>query len=68
VKFTKIPEDTFKNIQLNAGILVKNFNPSTQVITGLMGATTGGISFTATPNFEDFGEDIDNCPKNSKEL
>lgn len=68
MKFTKIPEDTFKNIQLNAGILVSSFDPSTQEITGLMGATTGGISFTATPTFEDFGEDIDNCPKNTKEL
>lgn len=68
MKFTKIPETTFKNIQLNAGILVREFNPATQEITGLLGATTGGISFTATPTFEDFGEDIDNCPKNTLEL
>lgn len=66
--FTKIPEDTFKNIQLNAGILVKGFNPTTMAITGLMGATTGGITFNASPTFEDFGDDIDNCPKNSLEL
>lgn len=68
MKFTKIPETTFKNIQLNAGILVKGFDPDTQEITGMLGATTGGISFTATPTFEDFGEDIDNCPKNTMEL
>lgn len=68
MKFTKIPEDTFKNIQLNAGILVKNFDPSTMEIEDLLGATTGGISFTATPTFADFGEDIDNCPKNTLEL
>ena len=66
--FTKIPEDTFKNIQLNAGILVEDFNPSTLAITGLMGATTGGITFNASPTFEDFGDDIDNCPKKTKEL
>lgn len=66
--FTRIPEDTFKNIQLNAGILVKGFDPTTMEIEGLMGATTGGVNFTATPTFEDFGEDIDNCPKNSLEL
>lgn len=66
--FSRIPEDTFKNIQLNAGMLVRSFNPSTMVIDGLMGATTGGVSFTATPTFEDFGADIDNCPKNSLEL
>lgn len=68
MKFTKIPETTFKNIQLNAGILVRGFNPATQEIEGLMGATTGGVNFTATPSFEDFGDDIDNCPKNTKEL
>lgn len=28
----------------------------------------GGINFTATPTYTDFGEDIDNCPKNMKEL
>lgn len=68
MKFTKIPETTFKNIQLNAGILVNAFSPDTQEISGLLGATTGGINFTATPTFEDFGDDIDNCPKNTMEL
>lgn len=68
MKFTRIPETTFKNIQLNAGILVRSFNPATQEITGLLGATTGGLNFKATPTFEDFGEDIDNCPKNTLEL
>jgi hypothetical protein len=68
MKFTKIPEDTFQNLQLNAGILTKAFNPSTEVYEGLLGATTGDISFEATPTYEDFGEDINNCPKNTKEL
>lgn len=68
MKFTRIPETAFKNIQLNAGILAKSFNPFTRVVDGLMGATTGGVSFDADPTFEDFGEDIDNCPKNTKEL
>lgn len=68
MKFTQIPQDTFRNIQLNAGILVEEFNPSTLEITGLVGATTGGITFSATPSFSDFGEDIDNAPKNTLEL
>lgn len=68
MKFTRIPEDTFKNLQMNAGILVKDFDPATQEYGELLGATTGGISFGATPTYEDFGEDIDNCPKNTKEL
>lgn len=70
MKFTKIPEDTFKNIVLNAGVLLKSFTPATPAVTdeNILGATTGGINFTATPSFTDFGEDIDNCPKNMKEL
>ena len=70
MKFTKIPETTFKNLQLNAGVLLSTFNPETAEVTNtsIIGATTGGVNFTATPTFSDYGEDIDNCPKNMKEL
>lgn len=70
MKFTKIPEDAFKNLQLNAGVLLSSFTPSSGTLTAsdILGATSGGISFTATPTYTDFGEDIDNCPKNMKEL
>lgn len=70
MKFTKIPSDAFQKLQINAGILTTAFTPATGTIgeAGQIGATTGGINFTATPNYTDFGEDIDNCPKNMKEL
>lgn len=70
LKFTQIPSDTFKKLQLNAGVLATTFEPSTGTLAAdnVIGATTGGISFEATPEFEDFGDDIDNCPKNTKEL
>lgn len=68
MKFTKIPEDTFEQLQLNAGILVDAFTPSTGVIGNLLGATTGGITFNSNPSYSDFGEDIDNCPNNMMEL
>lgn len=69
-KFTKLPTDAFENIQLNAGILLSDFDPTTATIKqeSILGATSGGINFTATPSYTDFGEDIDNCPKNTKEL
>lgn len=67
-KYTKIPADTFKHIQLNAGILTDAFDPETTEIGNIIGATSGGVNFTATPDFSDFGEDIDNCPKRTKEL
>lgn len=69
-KFTQIPTDTFKKLQLGAGLLTTAFDPATGKLTAsnIIGATSGGVSFEATPSFTDFGEDIDNCPKNTKEL
>lgn len=70
MKFTKIPSDAFQKLQINAGILTTDFTPATGTIgeAGQIGATTGGVKFTATPTYSDFGEAIDNCPKNMKEL
>lgn len=70
MKYTQIPETTFKEMVLNAGVLLSDFNPATAELNSsdILGATTGGVSFTATPSFTDFGEDIDNCPKNMLEL
>lgn len=70
MKFTQIPADTFQNLQMNAGILVSDFTPATGVIgqDGLIGATTGGVQFQDSLTFVDFGDDIDNCPKNMMEL
>lgn len=70
MKFDKIPETTFQQLQLNAGILLSSFTPSTATVdnNAIIGATTGGVEFSATPEYSDFGEDIDNAPKNMKEL
>lgn len=70
MKYTKIPETTFQNLQLNAGVLLSDFNPvdATVANENIIGATTGGVNFTAVPAFSDYGEDIDNCPKNMLEL
>ena len=67
LKYTKIPETTFQKLQLNAGVLLSDFNPETATVANesIIGATTGGVNFTATPTFSDYGEDIDNCPKNT---
>lgn len=68
LKFTKLPTDAFEKLQINAGVLCKTFTPSTGVIGDILGATTGGISFATNPTFVDFGEDVDNCPSNTKQL
>ena len=67
-KYTKMPTDAFQKLQLNAGILVDGFTPATGVIGNILGATSGGINFTSNPTYSDFGEDVDNCPANMKEL
>lgn len=67
-KYTKIPVDTFQKLVMNAGIICKSFDPATKEAENQIGATTGGLTITCTPEFADFGEDIDNCPKNMKEL
>ena len=70
MKFTKIPTNTFKELQLNAGVLVSEFTPSSGTVTAsnIIGATSGGVNFTATPEYTDSRDDIHNCPKNIKEL
>lgn len=70
MKYTQIPANTFKELQLNAGILTSDFAPTTGTVESnmMLGATSGGVSFTATPTYTDLGDDIDNCPKNMREL
>lgn len=68
IKFTQVPADTFQKLQLNAGILLDSFNPATGVIGNILGATSGGVSFSSNPEYTDFGEDVDNVPANTKQL
>ena len=70
MKFTTVAPDAFKKLQLNAGVLLSDFDPAVGTIDRekIIAATGGGVSFTATPEFTDFGEDIDNVPANTMEL
>lgn len=69
--FTVIPKDTFDTLQLDAGVLLKTFDPSSPKAPAdgdIICATTGGIKADCIPSYVDMGEDVDNCPKNTKEL
>jgi len=69
--FTKIPQNTFDELQVEAGMVLKDFDPSSPAAPAeadIVTATTGGISVSCVPTFSDFGEDIDNCPVNMMEL
>ena len=70
-KFTVIPENTFDELQLDAGVLLTTFDPATPVApadSAIICATTGGINVSCVPTFSDLGEDVDNVPVNMKEL
>lgn len=69
--FTKIPKNTFDALQVDVGVLLKNFdpaNPAEPDDSDLITATTGGITINASPTYSDWGADVDNCPVNMKEL
>ena len=73
-RYTSIPQTAFSELQLDAGILLKNFDIESAG-GGLAGfedsdiicATTGGINPVCTPTFSDLAEDVDNAPANLKE-
>lgn len=70
-KFTVIPQDTFSEIQMEAGVILKTFNPANPTAPAdadIVCATTGGITVSMVPTYSDLGEDVDNCPTNMKEL
>lgn len=69
--FTTIPQDTFETLQVEAGVVLNSFNPSSPAAPAsenIICATTGGITASCVAQYEDFGADIDNCPINVKEL
>jgi hypothetical protein len=69
--FTVIPQDTFSALQMDAGVLLKTFNPASPAAPAdenIICATTGGINPTCIPSYSDFGEDVDNVPNNMKEF
>ena len=70
MRFTKIPQNTFEELQINAGILVKDFDVETGTFDDedMITATTGGITVNVKPSFEDFASDVDNASKNLMEF
>jgi hypothetical protein len=70
MKFTQVAADAFQKLQLNAGVILTEFDPSSPALdkTKILLATSGGVSFSTNPEYVDFGEDIDNVPPNTKQL
>lgn len=68
--YSKLREDTLATLAINAGVLVRAFDLATRSYDreDIVGATTGNLTFNAKPGYTDFGENINNCPKNTKGL
>lgn len=69
-KAKRVTADFAQKIQVDAGILVKSFdvtNPVAPLDSAIVCATTGDFSITCQPDTEDFFEDVNNAPKNTKE-
>ena len=70
-EYTRIPADTFEQIQTDAGILLYKFDPANHGAVkdeDIICPTTGGITIRCVPTTSDMGEDVDNCPANLLEL
>lgn len=74
-RYYEVKKDTFDGLVTESGLLLKNLD-LTAVEAGEAGftdddiicATTGGISVQDTTEWQDLGEDVDNCPVNMKEF
>ena len=69
--FTKISESAFNELQTNAGVILKSFNPENPTAPAdedIVCATTGGITVSCVPSYEYMGADVYNCPNNTMEL
>ena len=64
---TGVTSNTKQNIQLGAGVLLSAFTPGSSITeTDIIGATRGGGSFTATPNYRAL--EADGLPENVKDF
>lgn len=69
--FNKVSSDAFDQLQTDAGMLLKQFNPAQPAAPAdadIITATTGGITVSCTPTYSDYGSDVDNVPNNMKEF
>lgn len=70
--FTKVAEDAFNALQLDAGVLLTTFDPANPYVepssSQIIATTTGGINVVCEPTYSDFGEDVDNVPNNMMEF
>lgn len=71
MRFSKVSQTAFDEFQLEAGLILKNFDPASPddvTDADIVCATTGGVQITCKPTFTDYGDDVDNAPANTLEM
>lgn len=68
-RFTQVMIDAFKKIQVEAGVIVSDFNPANPILdrSKILFTTSGGVNPILKYNYKDYFEDIDNVPNNCME-
>ena len=63
MKFSKVAQSTFDELRVEAGVLLRSFEPSAPELVDedIICATTGGINPTCVPTYSDWAEDVDNA-------
>lgn len=71
-RFTVIANDAFDALQVDAGVILTNFDVNNPYQTprseDILATTTGGVKPTCKPTYSDYGSDVDNVPNNMKEF
>lgn len=71
-RFTVIATDAFDALQVDAGVILTNFDPTNPYVTpsseDILATTTGGVNPTCVPTYSDYGDDVDNVPANMMEF
>lgn len=71
-RFTRISTDAFDALQVDAGVVLTNFDPANPYQTpqseDILATTSGGVNPVYSPEWTDFAEDVDNVPNNMMEF
>jgi hypothetical protein len=71
-RFTVVSSDAFDELQVNAGVLLTEFDIENPYVTPtnntILATTQGGVNPTCKATFEDYAADVDNVPNNCMEF
>ena len=71
-RFTVVSTDAFDELQVNAGVLLTDFDPENPYVTptndSIIATTQGGVNPVCKASFEDYGADVDNVPNDMMEF